>query len=156
VGVEVVVWARERLYPLSVNRLMLQPVRKQRDAQINRPPLLLVHRHPAGDLVEGAQATATHIVAPARWNNARCREYRRKLRVGGGRLHRRDYTAGCVSRSSRVSHASACSRDTPHISAEGCKLRKKPAAQAGRTPCRRQSRRVARSAPRRFALRHAG
>ena len=41
----------------------------------------------------------------------------------------RDYTRGQVACSKRVSHASACSRDSPHISTEGCS----PPQKAGRS-----------------------
>ncbi len=41
----------------------------------------------------------------------------------------RHYTRGQVASSKRVNHASACSRDSPHISAEGCN----PPQKAGRS-----------------------
>jgi len=40
-----------------------------------------------------------------------------------------DYSAGRVACSNRASQVSACSRDAPHISAEGCN----PAQKAGRS-----------------------
>jgi hypothetical protein len=43
-----------------------------------------------------------------------------------------DYSDGLVSCSNRFSQIIACSRDSPHISAEGCKLPQK-AGRSGRT-----------------------
>ncbi len=44
-------------------------------------------------------------------------------------MHGRNYTVGRVAYSKRVSHASASSRDAPHISDDGCR----PAQKAGRS-----------------------
>ena len=52
-----------------------------------------------------------------------------KLSRRGMQVHDADYTVGRVAISSRVSHASACSRDSPHISVEG----RKPVQKTGRS-----------------------
>jgi len=78
---------------------MLQPVSKQRDAQIHRAPLTIIHRHPSGYLVKSAQATAAYIVAKRGGTMPGAGSFGGDFGVSGGRLHRRDYTVQKYTRS---------------------------------------------------------
>lgn len=69
---------------------MMQPVGKQRDAQIHRAPLRLVHRHPSGYLVESAQATAAYIVAQRGGAMPCAGSFGGDFGVSGGRRQKHD------------------------------------------------------------------
>lgn len=102
------------------------------DTLIDCLAFVVTHFQPASDLLKSAMATAAHIIPQHGGAMADARRSRGDLQRGKGRrakLHGADYTCGLVADSINPSHSSACSREAPHISAEGCN----PAQKAGRS-----------------------
>lgn len=102
------------------------------DASIHRNTLFITHFQPASNLIERAMATAAHVIpqhSGAMTNTGRIGSDNQGWERWRAKLHGADYTCGLVADSNCASHSSACSRVSPHISAEGCN----PPQKAGRS-----------------------